>query len=193
MTYSTKLEIAEISTTNKNVLSIVKYERTSQANKAKKIEEFAFDVCYFSSIIFDIDQQVKEYKGENKKAFRTSLNVKYDVQNTLSQLGKNDLKAMKTIGSDPSQFYNEFQISDTKAESIRGFANLLKTKGAEKTIQEKIENFIKSNTTKKDDDGKMEVLTLVKMFNEISAKLHKAKNAEIIDFLPTKKDIAVNE
>ena len=84
-------------------------------------------------------------------------------QNKKSQLGKNDLKAMKTIGSDPSQFYNEFQNSDTKAESIRGFANLLKTKGAEKTIQEKIENFIKSNTTKKDDDGKMEVLTLVKI------------------------------
>ena len=193
MTYSTKLENAEISTTNKNVLSIVKYEKSTNANKAKRIEEFAFDVCYFSSIVFDIDKQVKEYKGDNKKAFRISLNVKYDIQNVLSHLGKNDTKAMKIIGENASEFYNEFQISETKAESIRGFANIIKKDKKEKSINEIIENFIKSNTTKKDDDQKPSILDLTLVFNKIAEKMHKEKNSNIVDMLPSKKDIAVNE
>jgi hypothetical protein len=30
------------------------------------------------------------------------------------------------------------------------------------------------------------------MFNKVAEKMHKAKNANVVDFLPTEKDIAVN-
>ena len=106
-----------------------------------------------------------------------------------SQVGKNDVKALKTIGENAETFFNEFQNSETKANSIRGFAKLVKKENEEKTLQQKIEAFIKSNTTKKADDGKMTIAEFTKEFSGIAQKMLKENNKNIVDFLPTKEEI----
>ena len=108
----------------------------------------------------------------------------------LSQVGKNDIKALKIIGENAETFFNEFQNSETKANSIRGFAKLVKKDNKEKTLQEKIENFIKSNTTKKADDGKMTIAEFTQEFSTVAQKMLKAQNSEIVDFLPKADDIS---
>ena len=106
-----------------------------------------------------------------------------------SQVGKNDIKALKIIGENAETFFNEFQNSETKANSIRGFAKLVKKDNKEKTLQEKIESFIKSNTTKKSDDGKMTIAEFTQEFSTVAQKMLKENNKNIVNLLPTKEEI----
>ena len=106
----------------------------------------------------------------------------------ISQVGKNDIKALKVIGENAENFFNEFQNSESKASSIRGFASIIKKDNPKKEIDEKIANFIKSNTTKKEDDGKMTIAELSKMFGEIAQKMLKENNKNVVDFIPSEND-----
>ena len=182
-----------IETSTTNLLKVVSYEKTSENNKAKKVEEFAFNICHVAEIVYLADCEIKAYQGKDKKAFKIATYEKYKIDVVLSQVGKNDIKALKIIGENAETFFNEFQNAETKATSIRGFAKLVKGQKIEKTLQEKIESFIKSNTTKKADDGKMTIAEFTKEFSTVAQKMLKAQNSEIVDFLPKAKDIAVNQ
>ena len=177
-----------IETSTANLLKVVSYDQKAESNKAKKVEEFAFNICHVAETFYLVDLDIKAYQGKNKKAFKIAQYEKAKLTNIISQVGKNDLKALKTIGENAESFYNEFQNSETKASSIRGFANLIKKDKEEKTIEEKIENFIKSNTTKKDGDGKITIAELSKMIGEIAQKMHNENNKTVVDFLPSADD-----
>jgi len=181
-----------IETSATNFLKVVSYDKKAESNKAKKIEEFAFNICHVAETFYLVDLDIKAYDGKDKKAFKIAQYEKSGIASIISQVGKNDLKALKTIGENAEQFYNEFQVSETKASTIRGFANLIKPQKIEKTIEEKIEAFIKSNTTKSDNDGKMTIAEFSKMFGTIAKKIHNQNNKNVIDFLPSKEDIAKN-
>ena len=56
-------------------------------------------------------------------------------------------------------------------------------------MQQKIEAFIKSNTTKKADDGKMTIAEFTAEFSQVAQKMLKENNKNIVDFLPTKEEI----
>ena len=177
-----------IETSTANLLKVVSYDQKAESNKAKKVEEFAFNICHVAETFYLVDLDIKAYQAKNKKAFKIAQYEKAKLTNIISQVGKNDLKALKTIGENAENFYNEFQNSETKASSIRGFANLIKKDKEEKTIEEKIENFIKSNTTKKDEDGKISIAELSKMIGEIAQKMHNENNKNVVDFLPSADD-----
>ena len=179
-----------IETSTANLLKVVSYEKTSENNKAKKVEEFAFNICHVAEQVYFADCEIKQFSGKDKKAFKIATFEKYKIDVILSQVGKNDIKALKIIGENAETFFNEFQNSETKANSIRGFAKLVKKDNKEKTLQEKIENFIKSNTTKKSDDGKMTIAEFTQEFSTVAQKMLKAQNSEIVDFLPKADDIS---
>jgi len=181
-----------IETSTTNLLKVVAYDNKAELNKAKKVEEFAFNICHVAETVYHADCDIKQYKGKNKKAFKIATYQKLKIDNVLSQVGKNDLKALKIIGENAETFYNEFQNAESKATSIRGFANIIKKDKDEKTIEEKIESFIKSNTTKKDEDEKMTIAEFTKLFSTVAQKMHNENNKNVVDMLPTKKDIAVN-
>ena len=46
------------------------------------------------------------------------------------------------------------------------------TETIEKTLEEKIESFIKSNTTKKENDEKMTIAEFTKLFSKVAQKMH---------------------
>ena len=177
-----------IETSTTNVLKVVNYEKTSENNKAKKVEEFAFNICHVAENVYLADCEIRVYKGKDKKAFKIATFEKYKIDGILSQVGKNDVKALKIIGENAETFFNEFQNSETKANSIRGFAKLVKKENEEKTLQQKIEAFIKSNTTKKADDGKMTIAEFTKEFSGIAQKMLEEKNSNLVDFLPKADD-----
>ena len=177
-----------IETSTSNVLKVVNYEKTSENNKAKKVEEFAFNICHVAEQVYFADCEIKQYKGKDKKAFKIATFEKYQIDGILSQVGKNDVKALKIIGEKAEEFFNEFQNSETKANSIRGFAKLVKKENKEKTIQEKIEAFIKSNTTKKADDNKLTIAEFTAEFSQVAQKMLKEKNSNLVDFLPKADD-----
>ena len=179
-----------IETSTANLLKVVSYEKTSENNKAKKVEEFAFNICHVAEQVYFADCEIKQFSGKDKKAFKIATFEKYKIDVILSQVGKNDIKALKIIGENAETFFNEFQNSETKANSIRGFAKLVKKDNKEKTLQEKIESFIKSNTTKKSDDGKMTIAEFTQEFSTVAQKMLKAQNSEIVDFLPKADDIS---
>ena len=179
-----------IETSTANLLKVVSYEKTSENNKAKKVEEFAFNICHVAEQVYFADCEIKQFSGKDKKAFKIATFEKYKIDGILSQVGKNDVKALKIIGENAETFFNEFQNSETKANSIRGFAKLVKKDNKEKTLQEKIESFIKSNTTKKSDDGKMTIAEFTQEFSTVAQKMLKAQNSEIVDFLPKADDIS---
>ena len=191
-TYNDLIVNTLIETSTANLLKVVSYDQKAESNKAKKVEEFAFNICHVAETFYLVDLDIKAYDGKNKKAFKIAQYEKAKLTNIISQVGKNDLKALKTIGENAENFFNEFQNSETKASSIRGFANIIKKDKEEKTIEEKIEAFIKSNTTKKEDDGKMTIAEFSKMFGTIAKKIHNQNNKNVIDFLPSKEDIAQN-
>ena len=178
---------ALISTSTCNVLKVVNYDKTAENNKAKKVEEFAFDICHVAEQVYLADCEIKQYSGKNKKAFKIATFEKYQIDNVLSQVGKNDIKALKIIGENAETFFNEFQNSETKANSIRGFAKLVKPENPKKEIDEKITNFIKSNTTKKEDDGKMTIAELSTLFGEIALKMLNENNKNVISLPNDKK------
>jgi len=177
-----------IETSTENLLKIVSYEKTSENNRAKKIDEYAFNICHVAETVYLVDLEIKAYQGKNKKAFKIAQYEKAKLTNIISQVGKNDIKALKVIGENAENFFNEFQNSESKASSIRGFASIIKKDNPQKQIDEKITNFIKSNTTKKDDDGKMTIAELSKMFGEIAQKMLKENNKNVVDFLPSADD-----
>jgi hypothetical protein len=171
-----------IETSTTNLLKVVSYEKTSENNKTKKVEEFAFNICHVAEQVYFADCEIKQYTGKDKKAFKIATFEKYQIDGILSQVGKNDVKALKTIGEKAEEFFNEFQNSETKANSIRGFAKLVKKENEEKTIQQKIEAFIKSNTTKKADDNKLTIAEFTAEFSQVAQKMLKEKNSNIVTF-----------
>ena len=177
-----------IETSTENFLKIVSYEKTSENLRAKRINEYAFNICHVAEQVYFVDQEIKAYSGKNKKAFKIAQYEKAKLTDIISQVGKNDIKALKVIGENAETFYNEFQNSESKASSIRGFASIIKKDNPKKEIDEKIANFIKSNTTKKDDDGKMTIAELSKMFGEIAQKMLKENNKNVVDFIPSEND-----
>ena len=179
-----------IETSTANFLKVVNYEKTSENNKAKKIEEFAFNICHVAEVFYFVDLDIKSYEGKNKKAYKETQYAKNGLDKIISQVGKNDIKALKIIGEKAEQFFNEFQVSETKASTIRGFANLIKKDKLEKTIEEKIETFIKSNTTKSDNDGKMSIVEFTKLFSKVAEKMVKSQNSNLVDFLPSDKKVS---
>ena len=76
---------------------------------------------------------------------------------------------------------------ESKLESAKSADNNQGEKGKEKTIEEKIESFIKSNTTKKELDGKMTIAEFTKLFSTVAQKMHNESNKNVVDMLPTKK------
>lgn len=179
-----------IETSTANFLKVVNYEKTSENNKAKKIEEFAFNICHVAEVFYFVDLDIKSYEGKNKKEYKEVQYAKNGLDKIISQVGKNDIKALKIIGEKAEQFFNEFQVSETKASTIRGFANLIKKDKLEKTIDQKIEAFIKSNTTKSDNDGKMSIVEFTKLFSKVAEKMVKSQNSNLVDFLPSDKKVS---
>ena len=195
LNYNEKINTLDITNSAKNALSIFTLAKTQKNNIGKKYDDNIIDllfVCEETSTIISENKATK-LVGKAKKA---NLELKLNEKGLLafySQLGKNDLTAIKKIGGNPQLFHDAYYEKDTKVDSLRGIVSLVKAETKEaKTINEIIENFIKTNTTKKEDDEKPSILDLTLVFNKVAEKMHKEKNSNIVDMLPTKKDIAVN-
>ena len=195
LNYNEKINTLDITNSAKNALSIFTLAKTQKNNIGKKYDDNIIDllfVCEETSTIISENKATK-LVGKAKKA---NLELKLNEKGLLafySQLGKNDLTAIKKIGANPQLFHDAYYEKDSKVDSLRGIVSLVKAETKEaKTINEIIENFIKTNTTKKEDDEKPSILDLTLVFNKVAEKMHKEKNSNIVDMLPTKKDIAVN-
>ena len=195
LNYNEKIDTLDITNSAINAISIFTLAKTQKNNIGKRIDDNFVDllfVCEETSTIISENKATK-LVGKAKKA---NLELKLNEKGLLafySQLGKNDLTAIKKIGGNPQLFHDAYYEKDTKVDSLRGIVSLVKAETKEaKTINEIIENFIKTNTTKKDDDQKPSILDLTLVFNKVAEKMHKEKNSNIVDMLPTKKDIAVN-
>jgi len=193
--YNEKIDTLDITNSAKNALSIFTLAKTQKNNIGKKYDDNFIDLLFVCEETSTIIRENKATKliGKAKKA---DLELRLNNKGLLafySQLGKNDITAVKKIGIDPQLFHDLYYEKDTKVDSLRGIVSLAPTEEKDKkSIEEIIENFIKSNTTKKEDDNKPNILEITLMFNKIAEKMHKAKNANVVDFLPTEKDIAVN-
>ena len=193
--YNEKIDTLDITNSAKNALSIFTLAKTQKNNIGKKYDDNFIDLLFVCEETSTIIRENKATKliGKAKKA---DLEIRLNNKGLLafySQLGKNDITAVKKIGIDPQLFHDFYYEKDTKVDSLRGIVSLAPTEEKDKkSIEEIIENFIKSNTTKKDDDEKVNILEITLMFNKIAEKMHKEKNSNIVDFLPTEKDIAVN-
>ena len=192
--YLEKINTLDITNSAKNAISIFTLAKTQKNNMGKRIDDNFIDllfVCEETSTIISENKATK-LVGKAKKA---NLELKLNEMGLISfysQLGKNDLTAIKKIGNNPQIFHDAYYEKETKVDSLRGIVALVKNDTPKKEINEKIEAFIKSNTTKKDDDEKMTIVELTTMFNALAQKLLKENNSSVIDFLPTKEDIAVN-
>ena len=195
LNYNEKINTLDITNSAKNALSIFTLAKTQKNNIGKKYDDNFIDLLFVCEETSTIIRENKATKliGKAKKA---DLEIRLNNKGLLafySQLGKNDITAVKKIGIDPQLFHDAYYEKDTKVDSLRGIVSLAPTEEKDKkSIEEIIENFIKSNTTKKDDDEKVNILEITLMFNKIAEKMHKEKNSNIVDFLPTEKDIAVN-
>ena len=193
--YNEKIDTLDITNSAKNAISIFTLAKTQKNNIGKKYDDNFIDLLFVCEETSTIIRENKATKliGKAKKA---DLELRLNNKGLLafySQLGKNDLTAVKKIGGNPQLFHDAYYEKESKVDSLRGIVSLVKTEEKDKkSIEEIIENFIKSNTTKKDDDEKVNILEITLMFNKIAEKMHKAKNANVVDFLPTEKDIAVN-
>ena len=183
-----------------NTISVMNYELTSETNKFKKLDENLDSIINTSVNVIDCENEINLYQGKNKKEFRVKTIEKKGltkVYQIIHKLGKNCLKVVKLIGANPittKNNYTEKMENGGRITTIEGLKQCAKpTEKTEKTIEEKIENFIKSNTTKKEDDGKMTIKEFSAIFGKIASQLHSANNKNVIDFLPSKEDIAVNE
>ena len=196
LNYNEKINTLDITNSAKNALSIFTLAKTQKNNIGKKYDDNFIDLLFVCEETSTIIRENKATKliGKAKKA---DLEIRLNNKGLLafySQLGKNDITAVKKIGIDPQLFHDLYYEKDTKVDSLRGIVSLAPTEEKDKkSIEEIIENFIKSNTTKKDDDEKVNILEITLMFNKIAEKMHKEKNSNIVDMLPSKKDIAVNE
>jgi len=195
LNYNEKINALDITNSAINAISIFTLSKTQKNNMGKRIDENFIDLLF-------ICEETSTILAENKasklvgKARKANLELKLNEKGLLafySQLGKNDLTAIKKIGNNPNLFHDAYYEKETKVDSLRGIVALVKNDNPKKEINEKIEAFIKSNTTKKDDDEKMTIIELSKMFAEIAQKIHNENNKNVVDFLPTQEDIAVNE
>ena len=195
LNYNEKINTLDITNSAKNALSIFTLAKTQKNNIGKKYDDNFIDLLFVCEETSTIIRENKATKliGKAKKA---DLEIRLNNKGLLafySQLGKNDITAVKKIGIDPQLFHDLYYEKDTKVDSLRGIVSLAPTEEKDKkSIEEIIENFIKSNTTKKEDDEKVNILEITLMFNKIAEKMHKEKNSNIVDMLPTKKDIAIN-
>ena len=179
-----------------NTISVMNYELSSETNKFKKLDENLDSIINTSVSVIDCENEINLYQGKNKKDFRVKTIEKKGltkVYQIIHKLGKNCLKVVKLIGENPittKNNYIEKMENGGRITTIEGLKKCAKpTEKIDKTIEEKIENFIKSNTTKKDDDGKMTIKEFSAMFGKIASQLHSANNSNIVDFLPTNEEL----
>ena len=179
-----------------NTISVMNYELTSETNKFKKLDENLDSIINTSVNVIDCENEINLYQGKNKKEFRVKTIEKKGltkVYQIIHKLGKNCLKVVKLIGANPittKNNYTEKMENGGRITTIEGLKQCAKpTEKTEKTIEEKIENFIKSNTTKKEDDGKMTIKEFSAMFGKIASQLHSANNSNIVEFLPTNEEL----
>ena len=168
----------------------------SETNKFKKLDENLDSIINTSVNVIDCENEINLYQGKNKKEFRVKTIEKKGltkVYQIIHKLGKNCLKVVKLIGANPittKNNYTEKMENGGRITTIEGLKQCAKpTEKTEKTIEEKIENFIKSNTTKKEDDGKMTIKEFSAMFGKIASQLHSANNSNIVEFLPTNEEL----
>tara|TARA_R110000824_G_scaffold343423_1_gene530056 strand:+ start:22 stop:624 length:603 start_codon:yes stop_codon:yes gene_type:complete len=191
LNYNEKINTLDITNSAINAISIFTLAKTQKNNIGKRIDDNFVDllfVCEETSTIISENKATK-LVGKAKKA---NLELKLSEKGLLafySQLGKNDLTAVKVIGGNPQIFHDAYYEKETKVDSLRGIKALVKNDSPQKTIEEKIEAFIKSNITKKEDDEKITLLELAKKFSDISQKMHKENNSNIVDFLPTSEEL----
>ena len=195
LNYNEKINALDITNSAINAISIIALAKTQKNNMGKRIDNNFIDLLFTCAETATIlaENKASSLVGKAKKA---DLELKLNEKGLFafySQLGKNDLTAVKVIGADPQIFHDAYYEKETKVDSIRGIKALVKNDSPKKEVHEKIEAFIKSNITKKEDDEKMTLVEFSKMFNEIAEKLHKENNKNVVDFLPTQEDIAVNE
>ena len=182
-----------------NTINVMNYELSSETNKFKKLDENLDSIINTSVSVVDCENEINLFKGKNKKAFRIQTIEKKGltkVYQIIHKLGKNCLKVVKLIGENPittKNNYTEKMENGGRITTIEGLKPCAKpTETIEKTIEEKIESFIKSNTTKKENDEKMTIAEFTKLFSKVAQKMHNENNKNVVDMLPTKKDIAVN-
>ena len=182
--------------TDLEITSVMNYELSSETNKFKKLDENLDSIINTSVNVIDCENEINLYQGKNKKEFRVKTIEKKGltkVYQIIHKLGKNCLKVVKLIGANPittKNNYTEKMENGGRITTIEGLKQCAKpTEKTEKTIEEKIENFIKSNTTKKEDDGKMTIKEFSAMFGKIASQLHSANNSNIVEFLPTNEEL----
>ena len=179
-----------------NTISVMNYELSSETNKFKKLDENLDSIINTSVSVIDCENEINLYQGKNKKDFRVKTIEKKGltkVYQIIHKLGKNCLKVVKLIGANPittKNNYTEKMENGGRITTIEGLKQCAKpTEKTDKTIEEKIENFIKSNTTKKEDDGKMTIKEFSAMFGKIASQLHSENNKNVVDFLPSKEEL----
>ena len=196
LNYNEKINTLDITNSAINAISIFKLAKTQETNIEKRYDENFIDllfVCEETTIILAENKATKLVGKARKADLELNLNKK-GLLAFYSQLGKNDITAVKKIGANPQEFHDAYyEKENTRVKTMRGIVSLIKVDNPKKEINEKIEAFIKSNTTKKEDDEKMTIKELSAMFSEIAQKIHKENNSSVVDFLPTNNDIAVNE
>jgi len=183
-----------------NTINVMNYELSSDTNKFKKLHDNLDSIINTSVSVIECENEINLFKGKNKKAFRIQTIEKKGltkVYQIIHKLGKNCMKVVKLIGSNPINTKNNYlekMDNGGRITTIEGLKTCAKpTETIEKTIEEKIESFIKSNTTKKENDEKMTIAEFTKLFSKVAQKMHNESNKNVVDMLPTKKDIAVNE
>ena len=181
-------------------IAVLNYELSSDKEKSNRLDKGIDSVINESVKLYNNECEINQFVGKNKKAFRiatTEKNGLTKLYQIIHKLGKNCLKVVKLIGENPiatKTNYTEKMENGGRITTIEGLKQCAKpSEKSDKTIDVKIEAFIKSNTTKKEDDGKITLVELSKKFSEIAQKMIKEDNKNVVDFLPTKEDIAVNE
>ena len=182
-----------------NTINVMNYELSSDTNKFKKLHDNLDSIINTSVSVIECENEINLFKGKNKKAFRIQTIEKKGltkVYQIIHKLGKNCMKVVKLNGANPittKNNYLEKMDNGGRITTIEGLKNCAKpSETIEKTIEEKIESFIKSNTTKKENDEKMTIAEFTKLFSKVAQKMHNESNKNVVDMLPTKKDIAVN-
>ena len=181
-------------------IAVLNYELSSDKEKSNRLDKGIDSVINESVKLYNNECEINQFVGKNKKAFRiatTEKNGLTKLYQIIHKLGKNCLKVVKLIGENPiatKTNYTEKMENGGRITTIEGLKQCAKpTEKSDKTIDEKIEAFIKSNTTKKEDDGKITIAELSKKFGEIAQKMLKENNKNVVDFLPSADDIAVNQ
>jgi hypothetical protein len=194
--YNEKINVLDFTNSVKNASSIFKLAKTQETNIEKRFDENFIDLLFVCEETATIvrENKASDLVGKAKKA---NLEIQLDKMGLLefySQLGKNDKTAVLEIGNNPNTYHDAYyEKENTRVKTMRGIVSLVKKDKQEKTLQEKIESFIKSNTTKKADDGKMTIAEFTQEFSIVAHNMLKAQNSEIVSFLPKADDIAVNQ